>query len=402
MLKTILTTLISILLIAGGNNFAQQKSNRTNLLGGAIQENGLPAGWITAVDNYECAVKFDGNSIYFERQVKDEKCSFAFTKEMPDGEYLLETNFKIDGNGHGIFLDGVPLKKQHKIKSVDGKIRVGIQTKGEGKVWGWIRKMTLTKTADAKKSTAIKMPTTVIKAKGISNAAIEKIKKAAADCPCRKYAWKNRGKAPIGYIKGVALTYAKSYHDLKTSPSNAVKIMSQKIGGADKDALAHHGKKGNSDIERLRAIYTLALGLGMRESTGNTTDGRDMSVPAENATEANAEAGLFQVSYDSFGRSSEFPTLFNWYKVNAEECRLSVFMEGVKDKNRPLVGGGKGAEFQRFTKECPAFATDYVMIMLRINRSHFGPINKKEAEYNADAEKMFKKIESIVDAETNS
>lgn len=366
--------------------------NTVDILSGKTQTNGLPEGWITAADNYECTVKFtESKAIYFERTSKYEKCSFDFTKEMPEGEYLLKTGFEIDGSGYEIFLDGAPLKKERRLKTADGKIRVGIRTEGEGKVWGWIRKMTLTRISETE------IETQKISAADLS----EQIKTIAARCPCAKHQWNERGKAPVGYIKGVALTYAKSYYELKKSPNNVVKIMSREIGTADQDALAHYAIKAASDVERLRAIYTLALGLGMRESTGNTTDGRDMSVPAEKATEANAEAGLFQVSYDSFGRSAEFSALFNRYRVNAGQCRLDVFMEGVKNKKRPLVGSGKGAKFQKFTKECPAFAVEYVMIMLRINRRHFGPINAKKAEYNQQAAKMFEQIESVVDAEIN-
>lgn len=129
--------------------FPQQSnptSNITDLLSGEIQANGLPSGCETAVDNYDCTIKFDENkAIYFERQTIGEKCSFALTREMPNGVYLLKADFKIDGNGKAIMLDGVPLKTRQKITVTDGKLRVGIQTKG-GKAWGRIRKMSVSRT----------------------------------------------------------------------------------------------------------------------------------------------------------------------------------------------------------------------------------------------------------------
>lgn len=118
-------------------------SNTINLLEGSLQENGLPDGWTTAADNFECTVKFQDGAIYFERLLRDEKCSFFFYKNLSNGDYLLKTKFKIDGNEPQIFLDGKPLNQKNKIKVIDGKLRVGIQTRGAGKVWGTISSMIL-------------------------------------------------------------------------------------------------------------------------------------------------------------------------------------------------------------------------------------------------------------------
>jgi hypothetical protein len=135
----------------------------------------------------------------------------------------------------------------------------------------------------------------------------------------------------------------------------------------------------------------------MRESSGNTTEGRDLSVPIDRVTAASAEAGLFQVSYDSFQVSPWMRTLSDDYGAGKKSCMREVFMEGVRDKRRDIVGTGPGADFQKLTKECPAFATEYVMLMLRLNRTHFGPINRKEAEYEPDVEAIFKAVENVVD-----
>ena len=234
----------------------------------------------------------------------------------------------------------------------------------------------------------------------LSSESSEKIKSIAASSPVAKYYWKpNRGIAPIGYIKGVGLTYAKSYQELKTEQDTAVSVMSRAIGDKKSDALAWYAITTNSDVDRLRAIYTLALGLGMMESSGNTTVGWDrhkLKVGPKPTTD-NSEAGLFQTSWDSRNRSPWLIKLYDQYQANPNQCQLLTFMEKVKDKNEPIYGTGKGGKFQKFNKECPAFATEYVMIMLRVNRSHFGPINIKKAEYNLDAEQMFRDIEKVVD-----
>lgn len=369
-------------------SFGQQPvslSNTINLLEGSVQSNGLPNGWMTAVDNLDCTIKFQNGAIYFERLSPNEKCSFAFSKNLDNGYYLLKTVFEIDGNDPGIFLDGKSLQKENEIKVTDGVLYIGIQTKGAGKVWGNIFSMTLSK---------ISKPNSVLPSE-----TLEEIKVIASKSPVTKYPWKNRGIAPIGYIKGVAVTYAKSYYELKTKQKTAVEVMSQPLGKPEDDALAHYAITANSDTERLRAVFTLALGLGMRESSGNTTEDwdRDKLNHGIVNTEDNAEAGLFQVSWDSRNKSLWLLKLYEQYKVATGQCSLSIFMEKVPDKKRPPVGTGDGAKFQKFTKECPSFATEYVMIMLRSNRMHFGPLEKKKAEYNSDAEKMFREIEKVID-----
>jgi len=73
-------------------------------------------------------------------------------------------------------------------------------------------------------------------------------------------------------------------------------------------------------------------------------------------------------------------------------------MDGVHDKRAPELGNGTGAAFQRMMKTCPAFATEYAVVMLRINRKHFGPINRHEAELRPECEKMLEAIEGMVDS----
>ena len=51
--------------------------------------------------------------------------------------------------------------------------------------------------------------------------------------------------------------------------------------------------------KRLRRLFVLLMGLGMRESSGQYCEGRDRS--AHNTSADTAEAGLFQVSFDLIG-----------------------------------------------------------------------------------------------------
>jgi hypothetical protein len=385
-MKNLIKTLPIIFLFWAVNISFAQIEKKKDLLAGVIQESGLPAGWMRAADNFECTVKFQNGSIYFERLEPEEKCSFAFSQNAENGEYLIKTAFTIDGNAPKIFLDGNSLEAENIVKVTNGRLHIGIQTKGDGKVWGTISRMTSTKIAPSV---------------SLSADSIEKIKIIAANSPVAKYTWKDRGKAPIGYIKGIAVTYAKSYLELKTKQDTAVAVMSQAVGDSSKDALAWYEISGTSDVDRLRSIYMLALGLGMRESDGNTTTGWDKSKlkakPPIKPTADNSEAGIFQTSWDSRNRSPWLLKLYSQYKANPNQCSLAIFMEKVTDNKEAFYGTGEGLEFQKFNKQCPSFATEYVMIMLRENRKHFGPIKEKKAEYNLDAEQMFRDIEKVVD-----
>lgn len=387
MKKKLLTNILLItLLLFLTNSLFAQNSKTINLLAVAIQENGLPKGWSAHLEGSGRAEMKSDRSLYFERDFPDDKCALSFSIETPDGTYNLLTSMTIDGNDPMIMLDSQPLQETNTVKAINGKLTFYITVKGAGKVWGRFHKIEITPAQTSE---------------NFSNESIEKIKSIAVNSPITQYFWKDRGKAPIGYIKGVALTYAKSYRELKTQQNTAVTVMSQPVGDKKTDALGWYGIAANSDVERLRKIYTLALGLGMRESSGNTTVGWDKSKlkakPPIQPTAENSEAGLFQTSWDSRNKSLWLLKLYNQYQPTPNQCSLPVFMEKVKDKNEPIYGEGEGEKFQKFNKECPAFATEYVMIMLRVNRSHFGPINGKKAEYNLDAEKMFKDIEKVVD-----
>ena len=62
-------------------------------------------------------------------------------------------------------------------------------------------------------------------------------------------------------------------------------------------------------IEAVQAIYSLGMGLGMRESSGKYCEGWDKSAGSNRPSSA-AESGTFQVSYDSMAASSELKKLY--------------------------------------------------------------------------------------------
>jgi hypothetical protein len=80
---------------------------------------------------------------------------------------------------------------------------------------------------------------------------------------------------------------------------------------------------------------------------------------------------------------------------------LNTFKEGVSCRAQSILGSGEGATYQRFSKECPAFAAEYAMVMLRVLRQHYGPINRREAEITTACAGMLDQVESLVLANTS-
>jgi hypothetical protein len=237
---------------------------------------------------------------------------------------------------------------------------------------------------------------------------VDQIKSLAQNSSCLNYSWKNRGRAPAGYIKGVALSFARSLCRLNSyalTPSPLVLIMSKADSNNDaKDALTHYKnilslipiKTNVSGFESLRATYVLEMGLGMRESSGAYCEGWDKSAGGNRSSSA-GEAGLFQTSYDSISSSIELSKLYNEYKSNpGSRCFLEVYKQGASCSNSATLGSGIGADFQVFTKACPAFATEYTATMLRIARAHYGPINRREAEVIPACNQLLKNVEDLV------
>lgn len=237
---------------------------------------------------------------------------------------------------------------------------------------------------------------------------------AASSTSCLNYSWKNRGKAPAGYIKGIALSYARTLCRLKAneeSPTPLAKLLSAAKGLTTKDALAHYSSifsnlgisNSTAGQEPLKSVYALGIGLGMRESSGRYCEGWDRSASSSRPS-SSGEAGLFQTSYDSMGANSELSKLYAEYKNNKAGCFLDVYKSGVSctSSNMANLGTGAGAEFQSFLKSCPGFATEYAMITLRVLRKHYGPINRYETEVNPSCNQMLTKIQEFINDDPNA
>lgn len=239
--------------------------------------------------------------------------------------------------------------------------------------------------------------------RGMPQDAIDRIVALAGSSELASYRWADRGVAPRGYIKGMAVTYAKVYAKFKAGDSAAL-VMAQPIGDDEHDALKwyeaafHAAGLGGATtaVDRLRNNFTLLIGLGMRESSGRYSEGRDQS--ASNTSADSAEAGLFQQSWDSHGASAEISKLFAAYLSKPDDGFLSIFREGVSISDALPSGEGTGADFQRLAIARPAFAVEAAAVGVRVLRQHWGPINRHEAEIRPEADRLLQQVQVIVDA----
>lgn len=260
-----------------------------------------------------------------------------------------------------------------------------------------------TQTPSEQESTipAIKTPTTKN-----NGAYVEAISDLAKESSCSKYSWKDRGRAPSGYIKGVTLSFARSLCRLKSQSALSTLLSRADTRNDAKDALTHYQAvfsnfsipTMNSGEEPLRALYTLGMGLGMRESSGKYCEGWDRSAGSSRSSSA-GEAGVFQTSYDSMGSSPELPKLYAEYQAKPESCLLDIFKEGASCSSLSNLGSGSGEAYQAFNKSCPAFATEYAMVMLRVQRGHYGPINRREAEVVPACNQLLKDVAAFISSD---
>ena len=238
-------------------------------------------------------------------------------------------------------------------------------------------------------------------------ATVATITNLAAASSCYAYQWKDRGQAPKGYVKGVALVYARAV--CNAGRSDVAVVSKANTGDDANDAISWFDSNFDAlsmsndaaGVDTLRHAYTLLLGLGMRESSGEHCVGRDAS--ATNTSSESAEAGAWQTSYDSRTRSVELPKLFAKYQADPSGCLLSTFAEGVSCSSSDWKNWGSGADgltYQKMNKECPAFAAEYAAVMLRVNggtKGHYGPLRTKAAEIRPECDQMLQKVQAIVE-----
>lgn len=223
--------------------------------------------------------------------------------------------------------------------------------------------------------------------------------------------WRGRGVAPPAYIRGMALAFAQTYRRFKAGHPGAIEMAKPRPVDDDDqhDALSWYhsnflalGMENTGGADTLRHLWVLMLGVGMRESSGQHCCGRDMS--ARNTSADTAEAGLFQTSYNAHTCHPSFDHVMDDFASGEADGYLPVFSVGVhcSQSNWANYGSGRGADFQRLAKNAPAFAAESCAITLRNLRTHYGTVNRKEAEIRKEADDLFRAVQAIVDQESNA
>lgn len=228
-----------------------------------------------------------------------------------------------------------------------------------------------------------------------SKGSLDEITSIALNSECAKTAHDVQGKPPKSYLKGSALSFAKA---VCHPEAETTVIASQALGEASKDALAHYGVKPATAQERLEVVYSLMLGSAARESSWRWCVGKDPG--ASNTSSETCEAGLYQTSWNSRSASPALPRLFQKFKADKSGCFATEYKGATtcSEANMKNWGTGDGVEFQKLSKECPGFATEYHAIMLRVRRSHYGPINQKKSSIKPACTQMFKAIRAKIES----
>ena len=232
---------------------------------------------------------------------------------------------------------------------------------------------------------------------------------------CAAHVWKNRGRALPSYMQGMALTFARAVCHPERADVQVVSAPVDLSARSDdglaiyKDIFSAAGMRNDqSGVDTLRHSYALLIGLGMRESSGKFCEGRDVSQCFTTAD--SAEAGLFQTSFGARRFSPVLEPLFQAYSADQKGCMQDAFKGAtcriVHSANptcpaatSDVAGTGPGADWQRLTKTCPAFATEYGAVILRTHggpRGEFNPIRKREAELLPECDNMLQQVQSFV------
>ena len=234
---------------------------------------------------------------------------------------------------------------------------------------------------------------------------IEAISLLATDSEIAHYQWDDRGQAPAGYINGMAVAFALCCRKLWAGDPSVAEMAKADTDNEGIDALSWYSEEFRSagmdnsvfGIDVLRHLFSLQLGLGMRESSGKHCCGRDQS--AENTDSMTCEAGAFQMSWNASSSSTAMQALMDQYSTASSVYgHLEVFEEEVSCSSSDWenYGSGIGEQYQDMAKNFPQFSVETCAVGLRNLRQHWGPINRREVELKKAAEEMFLSVQELV------
>lgn len=240
----------------------------------------------------------------------------------------------------------------------------------------------------------------------LDDTTLDRVIELALSSPVARYAWRDRGTSPEGYVQGMAVAWTTVVRRFYAGCPEVLEMSVGNTGDSDVDALAWYADvyddqdmdNTHAGIDTLRHLFALLWGLGMRESSGQYCCGRDMS--ADNVTSDTAEAGLFQMSWNMETCSSSMSSLFDFYQSvrSTWQSALSWFKIDVtcSSSDWSCYGSGEGYAYQDLAKHCPQFAVETCLVGLRKRRQHWGPINRHEAELRYDVDILLGDIQELV------
>jgi hypothetical protein len=217
------------------------------------------------------------------------------------------------------------------------------------------------------------------------------------------YSWSGRGQAPAGYISGMAKTFALAVL-LYQDGNAAVRIMADAETGDEVDALTvYHDEfddlnmdNSRDGVDTLRHLFVMMTGLGMRESSGNHWEGRDMS--ASNTEADTAEASLLQTSWNISSCSDTISDLLDSYWRDPNGFR-PTFSRGLYPSASQLdcYGTGEGARYQWLSRFVPAFHVLVTGVGMRLRCNHWGPINRHEVDIVPEVDELFVEVQRLME-----
>jgi len=242
---------------------------------------------------------------------------------------------------------------------------------------------------------------------GLTAAEYETIIAVARASAVASYSWPDRGRAPIGYIVGMALSYAVACKRLASGDEVIAEMAQADRRDDDEDVLSWFSDEledmewdvSEDGVDTLRALFAIMIGLGMRESSGRYCEGRDMS--ASNTSADTAEASLFQTSWNIRSCCEEIGPLLEEFWENPNGF-VDGFREGVSPTGSELQNfgaGSNGARYQFLSKYAPQFHVYVTAIGLRFLRQHWGPINRYEVDLHEDAYDLLEQVEAALSSE---
>ncbi len=227
-----------------------------------------------------------------------------------------------------------------------------------------------------------------------------------------------------GYGRLIGRSFA---HQMCSQPprprsSEILRLPAGQTGGGPKvDALSHFGSglplPGSSGMDAETAAmansYSLLYSLGRAESDGFANEGEDMSASRSRPVSA-IESGMFQVSYDVMSSDPRFDGLRQYWLSSvsslrsvasaggsgalAAQCGIDTDRISGLKWHKKAEGGSQPAEtllnefkvggsciesafepakcFRAMNRFCPQFAVDFSVVGIRLNRPHWGPLNR--------------------------